>query len=86
MFGEENDTIKNNKGQDVTIKVGETIEETLQCLTEALDGDLESAKSLAEAAHKEFTLKDLNVDAYPPEEENLDLKMVGIWIDPIGNH
>lgn len=86
VFGEENDTIKNNKGQDVTIKVGKTIEETLQCLSEALDDDLESAKSLAEAAHKEFTLKDLNVDSYPIEkEETIDLKKIGIWIDPIGN-
>lgn len=52
---------------------------------EALDDDLESARSLAEAAHKEFTLSDLNVDSYPPDEENIDLKKIGIWIDPIGN-
>ncbi|XP_025409394.1 inositol polyphosphate 1-phosphatase isoform X2 [Sipha flava] len=84
VFGEENDTIRNNKGQDVTIKVGNTVEETLQCLSEALDDDLESAKSLAEAAHKEFTLEDLNVDSYPTGKDvNLDLKKIGIWIDPI---
>lgn len=85
MYGEENDTIQNNKGQDVTILVGETVEETLQCLSKALGDDLDSAKSLAEAAHKEFGSKDLNVDCYPPEEENLDLEKIGIWIDPIGN-
>lgn len=85
VYGEENDTIKNNKGQDINIKVGETVEETLQCLFEALDDDLESARSLAEAAHKEFTLSDLNVDSYPPNEENIDLEKIGIWIDPIGN-
>lgn len=85
MYGEENDTIQNNKGQDVTIQVGETVEETLQCLTKALGDDLDSAKSLAEAAHKEFESKDLNVDCYPAEEENLDLEKIGIWIDPIGN-
>lgn len=84
VYGEENDTIKNNKGQDVNIKVGETVEETLQCLFEALDDDLESARSLAEAAHKEFTLNDLNVDSYPPDEEIFDLEQIGIWIDPIG--
>ncbi|XP_025194085.1 inositol polyphosphate 1-phosphatase [Melanaphis sacchari] len=83
VYGEENDTIQNNKGQDVTIIVGETVEETLQCLSKALSDDLDSAKSLAEAAHKEFRLNDLNVDCYPPEEENLDLEKVGIWIDPI---
>lgn len=85
MYGEENDTIKNNKGIDVTINVGETVDETLKCLSEALDDDLESAKSLAEAAHKEFTLEDLNVDSYPPENELVDLEKIGIWIDPIGN-
>ncbi|CAI6348780.1 unnamed protein product [Macrosiphum euphorbiae] len=83
VYGEENDTIQNNKGQDVTIQVGETVEETLQCLTKALGDDLDSAKSLAEAAHKEFESKDLNVDCYPAEEENLDLEKIGIWIDPI---
>lgn len=46
---------------------------------------MESARSLAEAAHKEFTLSDLNVDSYPPDEENIDLENIGIWIDPIGN-
>lgn len=86
MYGEENDTIQNNNGQDVTILVGETVEETFQCLSKALGDDLVSAKSLAEAAHKEFGLNDLNVDCYPPEEENLDLEKIGIWIDPIGNH
>lgn len=86
MYGEENDTIQNNNGQDVTILVGETVEETFQCLSKALGDDLDSAKSLAEAAHKEFDLNDLNVDCYPPEEENLDLEKIGIWIDPIGNH
>lgn len=85
MYGEENDTIKNNKGQDITIKVGETVEETLQCLSKALDDDLESAKSLAKAAHKEFGLKDLDVDSRPPETDNFDLEKIGIWIDPIGN-
>jgi len=85
VYGEENDTIQNNKGQEVTIQVGETVEETFQCLSKALDDDLDSAKSLAEAAHKEFGSKDLNVDCYPPEEENLDLEKIGIWIDPIGN-
>lgn len=86
MYGEENDTIQNNNGQDVTILVGETVEETFQCLSKALGDDLESAKSLAEAAHKEFGLNDLNVDCYPPKEENFDLEKIGIWIDPIGNH
>lgn len=86
MFGEENDTIKNNRNQDVTIKVGRTVEETLRCLSEALDDDPESARCLAEAAHKEFTLEDLNVDSYPPgeQEEHIDLERIGIWIDPIG--
>ncbi|KAF0751107.1 inositol polyphosphate 1-phosphatase, partial [Aphis craccivora] len=83
VYGEENDTIQNNNGQDVTILVGETVEETFQCLSKALGDDLDSAKSLAEAAHKEFGLNDLNVDCYPPEEENLDLEKIGIWIDPI---
>lgn len=87
MYGEENDTIQNNKGQDVTIKVGDTVAETMRCLSEALDDDLVSAESLAEAAHREFTLDDLNVDCYPRdgEEEHVDLKKIGIWIDPIGN-
>jgi len=85
VYGEENDTIQNNKGKDVTIQVGETVEETLQCLSKALGDDLDSAKSLAEAAHKEFGPKDLNVDCYPPEEDNFDLDKIGIWIDPIGN-
>lgn len=84
MYGEENDKIKNNKGNDITIIVGETVGETFQCLSEALDDDLESAKSLAEAAHKEFTINDLNVDSYPPDEEDFDLEKIGIWIDPIG--
>lgn len=87
VYGEENDTIKNNKDQDVTIKVGETLEETFQCLSEALGDDLESARSLAEASHREFSLQELNVDSFPPEEDegNINLENVGVWIDPIGN-
>lgn len=71
----------------MTIKVGDTVAETLHCLSEALDDDLKSAESLAEAAHQEFTLNDLDVDCYPHEneEEHIDLKRIGIWIDPIGN-
>lgn len=87
MYGEENDKIRNNKGVDVTIRVGETVDETLRCLIEALDDDLESARSLAEAAHEQFTLSDLNVDTYPPEETiNINIENVGIWIDPIGDY
>lgn len=62
VYGEENDTIQNNKGEDVTIQVGETVEETLQCLTKALGDDLDSAQSLAEAAHKEFEPKDRSME------------------------
>lgn len=86
MYGEETDMIRNNKGQDVAIKVGDTVEETLRCLSVALDDDLESAKCLAEAAHAEFALRDLDVDSYPPDDaEGFDLGTIGIWIDPIGN-
>lgn len=86
MYGEENDTIKNNKDQDVTIQVGDTVEETFRCLSVALDDDLEAARSLAEASHREFALQDLDVDSFPPEEDekNFDLENIGVWIDPIG--
>lgn len=79
--------IQNNKGQDVTIKIGDTVAETLRCLSKALGDDLESAESLAKAAHQEFTFDELNVDCYPcdVEEQHVDLKKIGIWIDPIGN-
>ncbi|XP_050422294.1 inositol polyphosphate 1-phosphatase isoform X2 [Adelges cooleyi] len=83
VYGEENDTIQNNVGRDVTIRVGDTVDETLECLCEALDNDLESARSLAEAAHRQFTVDQLNVDLVPPDSEVLDLTKVGIWIDPI---
>lgn len=60
------------------------MDETLQCLLEALDDDLESARSLAVAAHKEFALVDLKVKTLPPEREYLNLNQIGVWIDPIG--
>lgn len=86
MYGEENDKIRNHKGIDVTVKVGETADETFRCLSEALDDDLESARSLAEAAHEEFMLEDLNVDEYPPEDDELNLERIAVWIDPIGKY
>lgn len=55
-------------------------------MSEALDDDLESARSLAEASHREFSLQDLNVDSFPPEEDTIELKNIGIWIDPIGKY
>lgn len=87
VYGEETNKIRNNDGRDVTIGVGETAEETLQCLSDALDDDPESAWSLAEAAHDEFVLDDVNVDVRPADDdtENIDLHDVGVWIDPIGN-
>ncbi|XP_050541797.1 inositol polyphosphate 1-phosphatase [Daktulosphaira vitifoliae] len=83
VFGEENDKIQNNCGNDVTIKIGDSMDETFQCLLEALDDDMESARSLAVAAHKKYTLAQLNVKTLPPEKECLNLKEIGVWIDPI---
>lgn len=87
VYGEETNKIRNNDGRDVTIGVGDTAEETFRCLSDALDDDPESARSLAEAAHDECALDDVNMDVRPADDdaENIDLHDVGVWIDPIGN-
>lgn len=77
--GEEDSTFTNSAGEKVTVQVYESVDETTECLTKVLNGNIDVAHVLAEEVHKtvnyDLDLAELYLD--------LNLENVGVIVDPI---
>ena len=72
-------------GETITVQVCQSLEETAQLLTKVLDGDKVAATLLSNEVHREIDLSNVPVsDTELPEDGNINIKDLGIWIDPIG--
>ncbi|CAD6993704.1 unnamed protein product [Ceratitis capitata] len=79
--GEESPNFKNVDGESVTIAVGETAEETANCLASILN--VEVAEVLAGEVHRAVVYEESLLGEIPALPADLDYSNLGIWIDPI---
>ncbi|XP_036322736.1 inositol polyphosphate 1-phosphatase [Rhagoletis pomonella] len=79
--GEESPNFTNVEGESVTIVVGETAEETAQCLAAILNA--EAAEILASEVHRDVAYEEEVLGEIPALPADLDYSNLGIWIDPI---
>ncbi|CAL4091665.1 unnamed protein product, partial [Meganyctiphanes norvegica] len=81
VHGEESAEFTNTLGENITVRVCETQEQTANLLAKVLDGNMEAASLLAAVVHSEVTAQiDEELIAKIPE---LPVDNLGIWIDPI---
>lgn len=81
VHGEESAEFTNTLGENITVRVCETKEQTADLLAKVLDGNAEAASLLAAVVHSEVTAKiDEELIRKVPV---LPLDNIGIWIDPI---
>ncbi|XP_054726265.1 inositol polyphosphate 1-phosphatase [Anastrepha obliqua] len=79
--GEESPNFTNADGESTVIVVGETAEETAQCLAAILN--VEAAEVLAGEVHRDVAYEEALLGEIPVLPPDLDYSNLGIWIDPI---
>jgi len=77
--GEETNTFTNTLGQQIEVKVCQSLHQTANLLETVLDGNQTAAMLLAKAVHVELSEPPLKLGPLP-----LNTKNVGIWVDPLG--
>ncbi|XP_044762186.1 inositol polyphosphate 1-phosphatase [Coccinella septempunctata] len=80
--GEENNTFRNTLGQEITVEIKKTLQETADLLRIILNGDSTAAYLLAEEVHRHVDIRDVNTKRVEYDWW-MDLQEIGIWIDPI---
>lgn len=83
--GEENNVFSNTLGETITVEVCPNLEKTAELLKKVLDDDQTTAELLSKQVHRDINLTDVPVDHEAlPENFDVDISDLGIWIDPIG--
>lgn len=80
ILGEESNKFENGLGENVTVTVCSTEQETAQLLATVLDGNHAAASLLARAIHQDPETIEANTDGLTVP---LSPSELGIWIDPI---
>ncbi|XP_037953979.1 inositol polyphosphate 1-phosphatase-like [Teleopsis dalmanni] len=83
ICGEESPNFTNTLGESVTISVGDTLTNTIQCLSTVLNGNEEAAEALANEVHRDISFEDERLGDIPALPNDLAYEELGIWIDPI---
>lgn len=84
--GEEVNSFTNTLGETISIEIKDSVEGTAETLEKILDGNSRAATILANEVHREIDIKDVNIGDVPlPDALQVEMKTLGIWIDPIGN-
>ena len=84
VSGEESSHFTNKLGEDVSIEIDDSLDNTAEQLSIALDGRANLAERLAALVHSDIKP---NTDKGAIEELGtleIDTDQLGIWIDPIG--
>lgn len=79
--GEEEPVFVNVLGEKVTVEIKKDVSDTKSLLLKVLDGNTVAAEALAQEIHR--VVKPVMTMELPDIVNNIELKKVGIWIDPI---
>lgn len=83
IYGEESDHFTNSQGNVIIINVNGDIEDTVQLLTMALNGQLNLAQKLAKHVYEDMSV-DIEIDLLDKLKGlKIDVSNLGLWIDPI---
>lgn len=84
MQGEETNVFSNTLGESIIVDVCSCSEDTAQLLTKVMGNDAVAAELLAAEVHKDVQLSDVPVELDIPNDFDINVDDLGIWIDPIG--
>lgn len=84
--GEEVNSFTNTLGETISVEIRETVDSTAESLERILNGNGRAATILATEVHREIDIADINIGPIAlPDNAEVDMRTLGIWIDPIGN-
>ncbi|XP_044742763.1 inositol polyphosphate 1-phosphatase [Chrysoperla carnea] len=82
--GEESNTFSNTLNKTITVEVKDDHQETVDLLSTVLDGHTRAAELLTNEVYKNVCFESINSNKLDiPDDIELNLDNVGIWIDPI---
>ncbi|XP_020299360.1 inositol polyphosphate 1-phosphatase isoform X2 [Pseudomyrmex gracilis] len=81
--GEETNVFSNTLGESIIVDVCSCSEDTAQLLTKVMGNDAVAAELLAAEVHKDVQLSDVPVELDIPNDFDINVDDLGIWIDPI---
>lgn len=84
--GEETNVFSNTMGESVIVEVCSCSKDTTQLLTKVMGNDVVAAELLAAEVHKNIQLSDVPITLDIPNDFDINVDDLGIWIDPIGRY
>ncbi|XP_012524672.1 inositol polyphosphate 1-phosphatase isoform X2 [Monomorium pharaonis] len=82
--GEETNVFSNTMGESIFVEVCSCSKDTTQLLTKVMGNDAVAAELLATEVHKDVQLSDVPIVLDIPNDFDINVDDLGIWIDPIG--
>ncbi|XP_067203103.1 inositol polyphosphate 1-phosphatase isoform X2 [Linepithema humile] len=84
--GEETNVFSNTLGESIIVDVCSCSEDTTQLLTKVMGNDVVAAELLAAEVHKDVQLSDVPITLEIPDDFDINVDDLGIWIDPIADY
>ncbi|XP_011873372.1 PREDICTED: inositol polyphosphate 1-phosphatase [Vollenhovia emeryi] len=81
--GEETNVFSNTMGESIIVEVCSCSKDTTQLLTKVMSNDAVAAELLAAEVHKDVQLSDVPITLDFPNDFEINVDDLGIWIDPI---
>ncbi|KYN08646.1 PREDICTED: inositol polyphosphate 1-phosphatase [Cyphomyrmex costatus] len=81
--GEETNVFSNILGESVIVEICSDSKDTTQLLTKVMSNDVVAAELLAAEVHKDVQLSDVPITLDIPNDFDVNIEDLGIWIDPI---
>ncbi|KAL0128257.1 hypothetical protein PUN28_003489 [Cardiocondyla obscurior] len=81
--GEETNVFSNTMGESIIVEVCPSSKDTTQLLTKVMGNDVVAAELLAAEVHKDIQLSDVPITLDIPNDFDVNVDDLGIWIDPI---
>ncbi|XP_012524673.1 inositol polyphosphate 1-phosphatase isoform X4 [Monomorium pharaonis] len=81
--GEETNVFSNTMGESIFVEVCSCSKDTTQLLTKVMGNDAVAAELLATEVHKDVQLSDVPIVLDIPNDFDINVDDLGIWIDPI---
>ncbi|XP_018342321.1 PREDICTED: inositol polyphosphate 1-phosphatase [Trachymyrmex septentrionalis] len=81
--GEETNVFSNTLGESIIVEICSCSKDTTQLLTKVMGNDAVAAELLAAEVHKDVQLSDVPITLDIPNDFDVNIEDLGIWIDPI---
>ncbi|XP_018056091.1 PREDICTED: inositol polyphosphate 1-phosphatase [Atta colombica] len=81
--GEETNVFSNTLGESIIVEICSCSKDTTQLLTKVMGNDAVTAELLAAEVHKDVQLSDVPITLDIPNDFDVNIEDLGIWIDPI---